>query len=902
MKPKNFILSFVLFSVIGFSNTLMQAQCLPPKNIKAQLHNVTWQDVYLSWEIPAKPNPSKNSEIIEMFNNGPLISEKNTGPNGADVNMPMNQGEILLGVRAKYDTGHTTDGKDGVRTQVIDDFVLEVKTDVKTMDFYAFTLSNVAQNLIDGDITGAFISIYNENPIVNSSATPILGKPLENRLISSEFINCYTIPRGNYTDSRAPVFKVTVKVDTILPAGQYWVGIGISTKNIFAIVPYFPFVRLAKDTNTGNAWLSDNYMDYAEEITDSYTPHHYGIPFSVRGIPTETIAKGYKIFRNDSLIYDAITKSIYFMDIVPDTGLYHYDIKAVWTDNCVSDPIRTSVRMDQSPCLIPIPYQEMAEDFEGTFPNLYKCWQKQVIGVSQLKQIKGTQEDGNRLPQCQPHQGNGMLTYFSYFANELMSLDTAMLISPMFTTNNKKLILSFWMYRDNSYFNYPDLVNIYCMRPNENHQGKTPVLTVRRPTTQEPQTTIAYNGWYKHSVALDCSSMDVAQLTFEFIPLSGGNIYIDDIKIEEAMIENGDCDGPENISITYENNQASISWDSPGAFKNRKGEMTYAGGIGSHALGKTVLNYEMMAAIRWEANDLKRLGIGTGSTLTAISFVPSNSKKVTYTAKIWQGGKFTGIELSRMISNGQLIYEEKIPESVLQTKEWSIFHFESPVEIDPTKELWIGIHAKVNGSNIGPLYSDNDPLAYSKGNLLFDRDAEAWTTTYDVDNSYKFNWCIKGHVSVPENTEHFPNDPTSSVTEYVVYRDGVEIASVEGFSYTDQTIAAGKNDYEYAVSAHYNSGCFSPAIKESLPTAIQEKENNPDNLFKLYPNPANNVLQISGNKIKKVEIYNYIGQLLETRTQNCNQINVSSFKAGLYLVKIMDINGYNETKQVVISH
>lgn len=65
----------------------------------------------------------------------------------------------------------------------------------------------------------------------------------------------------------------------------------------------------------------------------------------------------------------------------------------------------------------------------------------------------------------------------------------------------------------------------------------------------------------------------------------------------------------------------------------------------------------------------------------------------------------------------------------------------------------------------------------------------------------------------------------------------------------------------------------------------------------VYPNPANDVLNISSNnEISKVAIFNMIGQEL-LNASSSNNINISDLSEGFYLVSITDINGVSTTQK-----
>ncbi len=76
-------------------------------------------------------------------------------------------------------------------------------------------------------------------------------------------------------------------------------------------------------------------------------------------------------------------------------------------------------------------------------------------------------------------------------------------------------------------------------------------------------------------------------------------------------------------------------------------------------------------------------------------------------------------------------------------------------------------------------------------------------------------------------------------------------------------------------------------------------EENTTNLFILYPNPTNGLLNIiSSTSISEVTVYNNLGQLLLTSEEK-NQVDISALSEGIYFVKIKDENGRIETKKIV---
>ena len=67
-----------------------------------------------------------------------------------------------------------------------------------------------------------------------------------------------------------------------------------------------------------------------------------------------------------------------------------------------------------------------------------------------------------------------------------------------------------------------------------------------------------------------------------------------------------------------------------------------------------------------------------------------------------------------------------------------------------------------------------------------------------------------------------------------------------------------------------------------------EGVNELENSLKLYPNPTANVLNIEGEGMTSVEVYNTVGQCIMMLEVNGDkaQVNTESLNAGMYFVRI----------------
>jgi len=73
---------------------------------------------------------------------------------------------------------------------------------------------------------------------------------------------------------------------------------------------------------------------------------------------------------------------------------------------------------------------------------------------------------------------------------------------------------------------------------------------------------------------------------------------------------------------------------------------------------------------------------------------------------------------------------------------------------------------------------------------------------------------------------------------------------------------------------------------------------NPGNQLKLFPNPVNDYLHISGNEnISKVVIRNMAGQIVLQQSLNVLRVNVTNLNPGIYTIELKEDNqtiGYHK--------
>jgi len=97
-------------------------------------------------------------------------------------------------------------------------------------------------------------------------------------------------------------------------------------------------------------------------------------------------------------------------------------------------------------------------------------------------------------------------------------------------------------------------------------------------------------------------------------------------------------------------------------------------------------------------------------------------------------------------------------------------------------------------------------------------------------------------------------------------------------------------------SVYVDSIVFDNIVPSALGTADFGYANN---TISLYPNPAQEVLNISSsNSITKIEVYDLLGKKVASNI-NASNVNVADLGKGAYIVKVVQENGSVIAKQFI---
>lgn len=194
------------------------------------------------------------------------------------------------------------------------------------------------------------------------------------------------------------------------------------------------------------------------------------------------------------------------------------------------------------------------------------------------------------------------------------------------------------------------------------------------------------------------------------------------------------------------------------------------------------------------------------------------------------------------------------------------------------------------------------------------------TTTQSGNNgSLSFTYDIRkdtSHVITVDTVRVFPNPSTPLITMDLINNPNSISTSDLGYVYqwnkdnspmydANDTIIYPTEQGAYTVIAVDNHGCYSTSAEENYnPLGLEEEV---ENSFKLYPNPANGYVNIEFSKtMKNSELYisDLTGSVILTHSFNGKdavQMDVSTLSGGVYMVIISDENGNVSTQQLVVT-
>jgi hypothetical protein len=159
---------------------------------------------------------------------------------------------------------------------------------------------------------------------------------------------------------------------------------------------------------------------------------------------------------------------------------------------------------------------------------------------------------------------------------------------------------------------------------------------------------------------------------------------------------------------------------------------------------------------------------------------------------------------------------------------------------------------------------------------------------------------VTGAKAIIENCEKATITWTAAAgaAKYKIEREGVAAVEADASPYTEEFEFEKGKTYTWTITTICTSGEEAEGVKASAIAGcvgVNELANN----IAIFPNPSNSTVTISAPDFAKVEVYNTVGQLVETRTVNI--VDVSSYNTGVYFFKVYDSNNNSVTKRIMVT-
>jgi len=127
-----------------------------------------------------------------------------------------------------------------------------------------------------------------------------------------------------------------------------------------------------------------------------------------------------------------------------------------------------------------------------------------------------------------------------------------------------------------------------------------------------------------------------------------------------------------------------------------------------------------------------------------------------------------------------------------------------------------------------------------------------------------------------------------------------------GFDVNDtaKTVPLSYNTSNYWVPSKLKGAVmYRPAIGNPFVYTIGIEEQFEETSMKLYPNPADQMIQVELNNNGEVQVFNLSGQLMTSfSTLSSISISTSSWNNGMYIVRFIDDLGNTSTQRFIIQH
>ncbi len=227
-----------------------------------------------------------------------------------------------------------------------------------------------------------------------------------------------------------------------------------------------------------------------------------------------------------------------------------------------------------------------------------------------------------------------------------------------------------------------------------------------------------------------------------------------------------------------------------------------------------------------------------------------------------------------------------------------------------------GSTVSINGGDYTRLEFTYD-MSTTNVEEMDDLEVSVWLQDYAIKEIYNSHFLYEytEHPYPVQNLQMTENDNNTMTISW----DSPESGNPVGYNVylNSELVAEGITELEYTfpsesgifyiaeISAIYGENVTSVRSVTGLLNTLSIEDNIIENHCSIYPNPANNHVNIVNNtEIRFISIFNCVGVLVDRIQVRGNNIelNTSKYDTGVYFMNIVNANGYSSSKKLVITH
>lgn len=544
-------------------------------------------------------------------------------------------------------------------------------------------------------------------------------------------------------------------------------------------------------------------------------------------------------------------------------------------------------------------------------------------------------------PACSPYAGAGMVRFNSY---NIPSGGTGRLTSPAITFAGASYRVKFKMYRDSGYPTDADNVKVYYNTTSG--AGGTLLGTINRSKDLTP--AVSAEGWYNYSFNITGTLTGTGYINLLGTSAYGNNMFIDEIVVEQIPAIDAEMNnvnispiipiGSTQISGVIKNSglttitSVDVNWqvDSGSIYTQSLTGLNIAAGQtynfthnnqwnatpGLYSLNVWVSNVNNGSTDSDATNNqiVKSIAVASSST-TRLPLYEKFSSSTCNPCASFNGTYFNPFLLSHPNDFALICYQVNWPGTGDPYYTAEVGTRVSYYGVTGAPTLYVD---SKDGTNFSSTDLQNDLTAALANPAYFSIDATKSlvgndmtvqvTTMPYLTGTYKLYVAVVEKQTTGNATSNGETEFHNVMMKMMPDAGGTTINFTHDVQTTNtlQATLTGLNIEEMTdldVVVFIQNPTTKAIMQAKMATeALSTNQFSSENKFKLYPNPSTGIVKIHTDSPVDVQVMDITGKVVLTMNQvtNESQINLSSLDKGVYLAKVRDAEGVEQTQKIIL--